>query len=111
MSSGWTGHHRGRRRLLVTRWGLRSDGTVVAVGYNYYGQCNVGGWADIAQVAAGGYHTVGLKSDGTVVAVGYNTTASAMSATGQTSSRSPQADYHTVGLRSDGTVVAAGDNT
>ena len=36
------------------------------------GQCNVGSWTDIVQVAAGGYHTVGLKSDGTVVAVGYN---------------------------------------
>jgi alpha-tubulin suppressor-like RCC1 family protein len=24
--------------------GLKSDGTVVAVGSNYYGQCDVGGW-------------------------------------------------------------------
>ena len=50
--------------------GLRSDGTVVAVGDNGYGQCDVGAWTGIVQVAAGGYHTVGLKSDGTVVAVG-----------------------------------------
>ncbi len=52
--------------------GLKSDGTVVAVGWNDYGQCNVGGWTGIAQVSAGHAHTVGLKHDGTVVAVGNN---------------------------------------
>jgi len=35
-----------------------------------YGQCNVGGWTNIVQVTAGGYHTVGLKSDATMVAAG-----------------------------------------
>jgi alpha-tubulin suppressor-like RCC1 family protein len=43
------------------------------VGDNSAGQCNVGGWTGITQVAAGIYHTVGLKSDGTVVAVGSET--------------------------------------
>jgi len=43
---------------------------VVAVGDNIAGECNVGGWADIIQISAGGLHTVGLKSDGTVVAAG-----------------------------------------
>ena len=52
--------------------GLKSDGTVVAVGLNDDGQCAVGDWTDITQVAGGGHHTVGLKSDGTVVAVGLN---------------------------------------
>ena len=52
--------------------GLRSDGTVVAAGPNYCGECNVGDWTDIVRFAAGGRHTVGLKVDGTVVAVGYN---------------------------------------
>jgi hypothetical protein len=41
--------------------GLKSDGSVVAVGDNSYGQRNVGSWADITQVSAGYYHTVGLK--------------------------------------------------
>ncbi len=50
--------------------GLKSDGIVVAVGWNDNGQCDVGGWTGIVQVAAGWYHTVGLKTDGTVVAVG-----------------------------------------
>ncbi|EDZ51454.1 hypothetical protein ABE55_08725 [Bacillus thuringiensis] len=73
--------------------GLKSDGTVVAVGrnkegecnvsgwrdieavavgWNEYGQCNVSDWRDIVAIAAGCAHTVGLKSDGTVVAVGNN---------------------------------------
>ena len=36
--------------------GLKSDGTVVALGGNLHGQCNVGNWTDIVQVAAGGQH-------------------------------------------------------
>jgi hypothetical protein len=50
--------------------GLKKDGTVVAVGWNNSGQCDVGNWTDITQVAAGEEHTVGVKSDGTVVAAG-----------------------------------------
>jgi uncharacterized repeat protein (TIGR02543 family) len=50
--------------------GLKSDGTVVAVGDNYSGGCDVGGWKDITQVVAGGLQTVGLKNNGTVVAAG-----------------------------------------
>ena len=60
--------------MVAVGWGhtvgLKSDGTVVAVGDNRYGQCNIGSWTDITKVAAGSHHTVGLKSDGTVVAVG-----------------------------------------
>ena len=52
--------------------GLKADGTVVAVGWNFYGQLDVDSWTGIQQVAAGGNHTVGLKADGTVVAVGKN---------------------------------------
>lgn len=84
------------------------DGTVYAEGNNYFGQCNVQGWSDVIQVAAGGCHTVGLKADGTVVAVGSDdwgqcrvekwTGIVAVAAGG----------YHTVGLKADGTVVAAG---
>ena len=52
--------------------GLKSDGTVVAVGSNQDGECDVEDWTDIVAVSAGFWHTVGLKSDGTVVAVGRN---------------------------------------
>lgn len=47
--------------------GLRSDGTVVAVGKNNRGQCNVEKWSDIVAISAGDFHSVGLKKDGTVV--------------------------------------------
>ena len=50
--------------------GLKPDGTVVAVGTNSDGRCDVGDWMDVIAVAAGGYHTVGLKSNGTAVATG-----------------------------------------
>lgn len=50
--------------------GLKSDGTVAAVGWNKNEQCDVSDWCDIVAVAAGWRRTVGLKSDGTVVAVG-----------------------------------------
>ena len=50
--------------------GLKSDGTVVAVGDNDDDQCDAADWRDIVAVSAGRYHTVGLKSDGTVVAEG-----------------------------------------
>ena len=49
--------------------GLKSDGTVVAVGYYSYG---VEDWKDIVAISAGEEHIVGLKSDGTVVAIGEN---------------------------------------
>lgn len=47
--------------------GLRADGTVVAVGDNTYGQCDVSEWKNIVAIAAGDWHTVGLCEDGTVV--------------------------------------------
>ena len=51
---------------------LKSDGTVVAWGYNFYGQTTVPpGLSGVTAIAAG-YHTVALKSDGTVVAWGDN---------------------------------------
>ena len=121
---GKAGAYRDARERIFTLWdevsvreavsasgrntiGLRSDGTVVVVGDNNYGQCNVQDWTDIVAVSAGSVHTVGLKSDGTVVAVGINggrcdvqdwTDVVAVSA----------GDDFTIGLRLDGTVVAVG---
>jgi len=70
--SGWTGIQQVAAGFVHTV-GLKTDGTVVAVGYNSDGQCDVSGWTGIQQVAAGYHHTIGLKTDGTVVAVGDNT--------------------------------------
>ena len=94
--------------------GLKSDGTVVAMGYNNDGQCNVGGWTDIVQVAAGGKHTVGLKADGTVVAVGDNAygqcNVGSWADITQVCAGGWAFEGHTVGLTSDGTVIAVGHN-
>jgi len=91
--------------------GLKSDGTIVAVGANLDGQCNVASWTDITRVAAGGYHSVGLKDDGTVVAAGNNAegecNVSGWTGITQVSAGSD----HTVGLKSDGTVIAVGWNS
>jgi alpha-tubulin suppressor-like RCC1 family protein len=88
--------------------GLKSDGTVVAVGYNSYGQCNVDNWTDIIQIDGGGEHTVGLKSDGTVVAVGHNDDGQCNVGNWTDIIQVAAGRQHTVGLRSDGTVVAVG---
>lgn len=47
--------------------GLKSDGTVVAVGDNTWGQCNVSTWENIVKVSAGDWYTVGLTEDGIVL--------------------------------------------
>jgi alpha-tubulin suppressor-like RCC1 family protein len=92
--------------------GLKDDGTVVAVGLNDDGQCDVTSWTDIKQVSAAYWHTIGLRTDGTVVAVGQNddgqcdvtswTDIKQVAAGGEGS--------RTVGVKIDGTVVAVGFN-
>jgi alpha-tubulin suppressor-like RCC1 family protein len=90
--------------------GLKSNGTVVAVGSNDGGQCEVGGWTGIVQVAAGCGHTVGLKSNGTVVAVADHDDGEC-EVGGWTGIVQVAAGCgHTVGLKSNGTVIAVGDN-
>ena len=93
--------------------GLKSDGTVVAVGsnnYNNYGQCDVSDWKDIVAVSTGGWHTVGLKSDGTVVAVGNNEYGQCNVANWNNIVAVSVGACYTVGLKSDGTVTAVGEN-
>lgn len=88
--------------------GLRSDGTVVAVGDNTYGQTKVSSWSGVIQVAAGARHTVGLKSDGTVVAAGDNSQGQ-LNVSDWTDIRMVAcSDYDTLGLKNDGTVVTTG---
>lgn len=85
--------------------GLRADGTVVAVGLNKNGQCDVSEWENITAISAGNAHTVGLKADGTVVCAGVNRRrfSSWKNIVAITSG-----NYFVLGLRADGTAVAQG---
>jgi len=109
LSPGWTGIIQ-----VAAGWqhtvGVKDNGTVVAVGLNDEGQCDVGGWTGIIQVAAGWHHTVGLKSDGTVVAVGLNDEWQCNVGNWTGIIQVAAGAQHTVGLKSNGTVVAVGDN-
>ena len=112
--------------------GLKSDGTVVAVGSNekydyelkkavHCGQCNTEGWRNIVAISTGYEYTVGLRADGTVIAVGnnyeYDYELKKAVHCGQCDTDGwrdivavSTGYHHTVGLKSDGTVVAVGEN-
>ncbi len=91
--------------------GVRSNGTVRAVGFNRYGQCAVYNWKNIVQVSTGEYHTVGLKSDGTVIATGSNKYGQCEVSEWTDIIAISACEYYTLGLKSDGTVLAVGLNS
>ena len=84
--------------------GLKSDGTVVAVGSAHEGGTDVHNWTDIMAIAAHNGYTAGLKSDGTVVVTSDSYTASKR----WTNVVAIAAGDVLVGLKSNGTVVVAG---
>jgi len=98
--------------LLVPGVSEGSDGSIVAWGYNEYGQCNVPVPNEgFVAVAAGSIHSLGLKADGSMMAWGYN-------AQGQCNVPAPNEGfvagaggaYHSLGLKADGSIVAWGYN-
>lgn len=90
---------------------LKSDGTVVAWGYNLFGEtAPPPQLRGVAAVAAGWYHTVALKNDGSVVAWGRNgTNVPAAARSGVVAIA--VGDSHTLALKTNGSVVVWGDNT
>jgi hypothetical protein len=88
--------------------GLKSDGTVIAVGDNSEGQCNTEDWTDIVAISASSNNTLGLKADGTVVFTGENISSAISKWTDIVYASVGYA--HVVGLKADGTVVATGSN-
>lgn len=89
---------------------LKTDGTVVAVGSNDEGQCDVDDWADIVAVSAGMDCTFGLKSDGTVLVTGWNGSDQCNVGDWTDIVAISAGLNHTLGLRADGTVIGAGLN-
>lgn len=88
--------------------GVKSDGTVTAVGINGC-KCNVGDWKGVISICWGSNHLVGLKLDGTVVATGFSIYGQYIGSWKDIVAISC-GEHHTVGLKSDGTVVATGSN-
>jgi alpha-tubulin suppressor-like RCC1 family protein len=112
---------------------LKSDGTVVAWGYNGYGELGngnnteywspvvVSGLSNVVAVSAGDWHTVALKTNGELWAWGLNYYGQLGDGT-QNSHSSPvlvltgvaavaAGGNHTVALKANGEVWAWGDNT
>ena len=113
---------------------IKSNGTLWAWGYNYYGQLGnrtstnantptqVGTDTDWVSVAAGDYHTIAVKADGTVRAWGYNTYGQIgdWTTTNRNVPTWTDPDYtwasvaaggeHSIAVKSDGTLWAWGYN-
>ncbi len=91
--------------------GLKKDGTVVAVGDNSRGQCNVEKWSSVIAVACGGEHTIALHKDGTVSAVGDNSFWQCNLGDWKNIIAISGGEYHSVGVLNNGQVIAKGDNS
>ncbi|MCR4662259.1 MAG: hypothetical protein K5622_00030 [Endomicrobiaceae bacterium] len=92
---------------------MKKDGTVMASGNNFDGQCNIGNWKDIVQIIAGYNNTVGLTKDGTVIAVGSNLYGIEKAVTNWKNIKKIYKNNlgtTVIGLKKDGTVIAAGNN-
>jgi alpha-tubulin suppressor-like RCC1 family protein len=90
--------------------GVKTNGTVVAVGYNGDGRCNIDTWIDITQIAAGYGHTAGVRIDYTgAVVVGDNTYGQLNVVSGPTLYVAA-GPYHTVAINGIGGLGAWGRN-
>ena len=94
--------------------GLQKDGSVLAVGNNEYGQCNVKLLKGIKQIAAGTNHTVMLAKDGFILSLGSNEYGQSKILWKRKEKKDIVAIFAgydtTVGLQEDGTILVAGNN-
>jgi len=90
---------------------LMADGTVVALGNDLYGQCDVPPGLDgVVAIAAGSTHSLALKNDGTVVAWGDNSWDQCSMPAGLSGVVAISAgDNFSLALTANGTVVGWGD--
>jgi alpha-tubulin suppressor-like RCC1 family protein len=111
---------------------LKSDGSLLATGWNIYGQLGNGvtaykaTWTSVipsgvTQVAAGGYHSLALKSDGAAWATGFNCDGQIGNGTKMNASAWQSVIYtgvtqvavgrgYSLALKSDGTLWKTGKN-
>ena len=97
--------------------GLKSDGTVAAVGDHdrWLQVSHVATWTGVTAISANSNHSMGLRDDGTVIdTLGYLEAPWTSSVIDCSSWRDIVAIsagvYHDLGLKSDGTVVSSGNN-
>lgn len=90
--------------------GLNTDGSAIAAGYNYYGQCDVSNWNNIIAVSAGRVHTIGLMADGEVIATGDNSYGQCDVSKWIDIVAVSAGENYSIGLKTDGSMVATGDN-
>ena len=90
--------------------GLTTEGRVLSVGSNKYGECDVTGWYDIVAIHAGYDCSFGVHEDGTVAACGRNRQGMCEIRDWSDIIAITSYDVMSFGLRKDGTIVAAGSN-
>ena len=92
--------------------GLRTDGTALSAGHDYYGQRQVSEWTDVVYVAAGKSVSLGVKADGTLVIAGTLTDAAALATAAAWTNvfAADAGEDFIIALLNDGTVLAAGNN-
>ena len=101
---------------------LRGDGSLVAWGWNDYGQTDVPEGDDFVAIAAGHFHSLALRRDGSLAMWGVNPIGQFLDPDarlqepaggdfiGVAASNSNRYEYHSLALRADGTVAAWGMN-
>ena len=103
--------YQGKIVHYVDFFGLKADGTVVAVEWSNDSTdalYETSGWTDIVAVAASHFHTAGLRSDGAVVVFG-ESSFDRYEATNWTDIAAIATTHtQTIGLRRNGTVAATG---
>jgi alpha-tubulin suppressor-like RCC1 family protein len=92
---------------------LKSDGTMIAWGDNYFGQLNMpAGLTNVTAITALGYHNLALNSNGTVIGYGLNSDGQVNVPAGLTNVTAIAAGgYHSLALKSNGTVIGWGATT
>ena len=91
--------------------GLKSDGSIVGWGWNYYGQATPPSGNDFIAIAAGEYYSLALKSDSSIIGWGYDGFGQATPPSGNDFTAITAGARHGLALKEDGSIVGWGRNT